>query len=71
MKLLWFIVLAFSSWTTFVSCNALEVTLHIGIWDRTMDRKTVNSNSCHDDNWFLSKAERSLQTGFGSMRLIM
>ena len=30
-------VLAFGSWITFVSCNALGVTLHIGIGDRTMD----------------------------------
>ena len=30
-------VLAFGSWITFVSCNALRVTLHIGIGDRTMD----------------------------------
>ena len=30
-------VLAFGSWITFVSCNALGVTLHIGIRDRTMD----------------------------------
>ena len=28
-------VLAFGSWITFVSCNALGVTLHIGIGDRT------------------------------------
>ena len=50
MKLLWFIVLAFGSWITFVSCNALKVTLHIGVVDRTMDKKTVSSNSFHDDN---------------------
>ena len=31
-------VLAFGSWITFVSCNALGVTLHIGIGDRTMDK---------------------------------
>ena len=30
-------VLAFGSWITFVSCNALGVTLHIGIGDRTID----------------------------------
>ena len=30
-------VLAFGSWITFVSCNALGVILHIGIGDRTMD----------------------------------
>ena len=30
-------VLPFGSWITFVSCNALGVTLHIGIGDRTMD----------------------------------
>ena len=30
-------VLAFGSWITFVSCNALGVTLHIGIGDKTMD----------------------------------
>ena len=47
---LWFIALAFSSWITFVSYNALGVTLHIGIRDRTMDRKTVGSNTFHDDN---------------------
>ena len=46
MKLLWFIVLAFGSWITFVSCNALGVTLHIGIGDRTIDKKTVGFNSC-------------------------
>ena len=34
-------VLAFGSWITFVSCNALGVTLHIGIGDRTMNKKTV------------------------------
>ena len=34
-------VFAFGSWITFVSCNALGVTLHIGIGDRTMDKKTV------------------------------
>ena len=50
MNLLWFIVLAFGSWITFVSCNALGVTLHIGIGDKTMDRETISSNSCHDDN---------------------
>ena len=49
MKLLWFIVLAFGSWITLVSCNALGLTLHIGIGDRTMDRKAVGSNTCHDD----------------------
>ena len=42
-------VLAFGSWITFVSCNALGVTLHIGIGDRTMDKKTVNCTYCHDD----------------------
>ena len=50
MKLLWFIVSAFGSWIIFVSSNALRVTLHIGIGDRTMDNKTVSANSCHDDN---------------------
>ena len=30
-KLLCFIVLAFGSWITLVSCNALGVVLHIGI----------------------------------------
>ena len=50
MELLWFIVLAFGSWITFISCNSLEVTLYIGIGDRTMDRKTISSNSCYDDN---------------------
>ena len=39
MKLLRFIVLAFGSWITFVSHSALRVTLHIGIGDRTMDKK--------------------------------
>ena len=34
-------VLLFGSWITFVSCNALGVTLHIGLGDRTMDKKTV------------------------------
>ena len=34
-------MLAFSSWITFVSYNALRVTLYIGIGDRTMDKKTV------------------------------
>ena len=34
-------VLAFGSWIAFVSCNALGVTLHIGLGDRTMDKKTV------------------------------
>ena len=34
-------VLAFGSWITFVSCNAFGVTLHMGIGDRTMDKKTV------------------------------
>ena len=34
-------VLAFGSWITLVSCNALGVTLHIGLGDRTMDKKTV------------------------------
>ena len=62
MKFLWFIVLALGSWLTLDSCNALGVVLHIGIGDRTMDRKTVSANSCHDDNWFLSNAERSLHT---------
>ena len=37
-------VLAFGSWIT------LGVTLHIGIGDRTIDKKTVNYASCHDDN---------------------
>ena len=32
-------VLTFGSWITFVSCNALGVTLHIGIGDRTMDNE--------------------------------
>ena len=41
MKLLWFIVLAFGSWITFVSCNALRVTLHIGIGDRKIDKKQL------------------------------
>ena len=49
MKLLWFIVLALGSWITLDSCNALGVVLHIGIGDRTMDRKTVGSNTYHDD----------------------
>ena len=34
-------VLAFGSWITFVSCNALGVTLHIGLGDRIVDKKTV------------------------------
>ena len=34
-------VLAFGSWITFVSCNVLRVTLHIGLGDRTMNKKTV------------------------------
>ena len=34
-------VLPFGSWITFVSCNALGVTLHIGLGDRTMYKKTV------------------------------
>ena len=34
-------VLAFGSWITFVSCNALGVTLHIGIGNRTVDKKTI------------------------------
>ena len=49
-KLLWFIVLAFGSWIALVSCSALGVTLHMGIGDRTMDKKIISSNSCHDDN---------------------
>ena len=43
-------MLAFGSWITFVSYNALRVTLYIGIGDRTMDKKTVSSNSCYNDN---------------------
>ena len=50
MKFLSFIVLAFGSWNTFVSCNALRLTLYIGIGGRTMDRKTVGFNIFHDDN---------------------
>ena len=50
MKLLWFIVLAFGSWITLVSCYALGVAIHIGIGNRTMARKIVGSNSCHDYN---------------------
>ena len=42
-------VLAFGNWITFVSYNALGVTLHIGIGDRTMNKKTVNYTYCHDD----------------------
>ena len=42
-------VLAFGSWITFVSCNALGVTLYIGLGDRTMDKKTVNYTYYHDD----------------------
>ena len=34
-------VLAFGSWITFVSCNALGVTLHIGLGDKAMNKKTV------------------------------
>ena len=43
-------VLAFGSWITLVSCNALGMALHTGIGDRKMDRKTVGSNICHDNN---------------------
>ena len=32
-------VLAFGSWITFVSCNALGVTLHIGLGIRQWIRK--------------------------------
>ena len=42
-------MLAFGSWITFVSCNALAVTLHIGIGNRTMNKKTVSYMYCHDD----------------------
>ena len=42
-------VLAFGSWITFVSCNALGMALHIGLGDRTMDKKTVNYTYYHDD----------------------
>ena len=48
-KLLCFVVLAFGSWITFVSCNALGVTLYIGIGDRTMDKKTISYTYFHDD----------------------
>ena len=34
-------ILGFGSWIIFVSYNALGVTLHIGIGDRTMAKKTV------------------------------
>ena len=50
-KLLWFILLAFGSWITFVSCNALGVTLYIGIGNRTMDKKTVSYTYFH--RWYL------------------
>ena len=50
MKLLWFIVLAFGIWITFVFCSAFRVTLHVGIGDRTMDKKIVNCNTYHVDN---------------------
>ena len=43
-------MLAFGSWITLVSCNALGVALYIGIGDRAMDMKTVIYNSYHDDN---------------------
>ena len=49
-KLLWFIVLAFGNWIILVSCNALGLALHIGIGDRTIDKKTVSSNSVHDND---------------------
>ena len=42
-------MLAFGSWITIVSCNALGVTLDIRIRDRTMDKKTVSHTYCHDD----------------------
>ena len=42
-------MLAFGSWITFVSCYALRVTLHIGIRDRTMYKKTVSYTYCHND----------------------
>ena len=42
-------VLAFGSWITFVFCNALGVTPHIGIRDRTMYKKIVNYTYCHVD----------------------
>ena len=41
MKLLWFIVLAFDSWITLVSCNALGVALHIGIRDGQWTEKLL------------------------------
>ena len=41
-------MLAFGSWITFVSYNALGVTLHIGIGDMTMDKKTVGYTYCYD-----------------------
>ena len=34
-------VLAFGSWITFVSCNALGVTLHIGLGIGQWIRKTI------------------------------
>ena len=35
-------ILAFGRLITLVSCNALGVTLHIGIGDRKMDKKTAS-----------------------------
>ena len=44
-------VLAFDSWITLVSCNALGMALYIGIGDGkwTMNRKILSYNFCHDD----------------------
>ena len=38
-----FVILAFGSWIVFFFCNALRVTLYIGIGDSKMDKK---------NNWF-------------------
>ena len=45
-----FFLLALGSWITLDFCNALGVVLHIWIGVRKMDRKTISSNICHDDN---------------------
>ena len=42
-------MLAIGSWITFISCNALGVSLDIGIGDRIMDKKTVSYTYCHDE----------------------
>ena len=70
-KLLLFIVLAFGSWITFVSCNALGLTLHIEIRDRTMDKKILSYTYFHDDTWFLLKVERSLHHSHAYSELML